>query len=104
MMALGSLRSDPRTGFRANPRVHIMHNVDDPLAEPAALGELSQAMGSRMTLYPYGGTSATSGTPTTGKTIRGSSRPRWSAWLRHPWTARPRRAGRRSNAWTRTED
>jgi hypothetical protein len=51
---LGSLRSIIDR-IRVNPRVHIMHNADDPLAEPAALEELSQAMGSQMTLYPYGG-------------------------------------------------
>jgi len=54
MIALGSLGSIIDR-LRANPRVHIMHNADDPLAEPVALEELRQAMGSRMTLYPYGG-------------------------------------------------
>ena len=54
MIALGSMRSI-LDRLRANPRVHIMHNADDPLAEPAALDELSHAMGSRMILYPYGG-------------------------------------------------
>lgn len=41
--------------LRANPRVHIMHNADDVLASPAAIEELKAAMGSRMTVYPYGG-------------------------------------------------
>ena len=54
MIALGSMRSI-LDRLHANRRVHIMHNADDPLAEPAALDELSHAMGSRMILYPYGG-------------------------------------------------
>jgi hypothetical protein len=54
LISLGSMRAI-LDRLSANPRVHIVHNVDDPLAEPAALEELSNAMGSRMTLYPYGG-------------------------------------------------
>ena len=41
--------------LRANPRVHIMHNADDVLADRAAIEELKAAMGEQMTLYPYGG-------------------------------------------------
>jgi hypothetical protein len=41
--------------LRANPRVHIMHNADDVLADRAAIEELKETMGSQMTVYPYGG-------------------------------------------------
>jgi hypothetical protein len=41
--------------LRANPRVHIMHNADDILAERAAIEELKEVMGDQMTVYPYGG-------------------------------------------------
>jgi hypothetical protein len=41
--------------LRANPRVHIMHNADDVLADRAAIEELKAAMGEQMTLYPSGG-------------------------------------------------
>lgn len=41
--------------LRANPRVHIMHNADDVLADRAAIEELKAAMGEQMTVYPYGG-------------------------------------------------
>ncbi len=41
--------------LRSNPRVHIMHNADDVLADRAAIEELKAAMGEQMTLYPYGG-------------------------------------------------
>lgn len=52
--ARGSLRAI-LDRLRANPRVHIMHNADDVLAERAAIEELKQVMGSRMTVYPRGG-------------------------------------------------
>jgi hypothetical protein len=41
--------------LRSNPRVHIMHNADDVLADRAAIEDLKAAMGEQMTLYPYGG-------------------------------------------------
>jgi len=41
--------------LRANPKVHIMHNADDVLADRASIEELKDAMGDRMTLYPTGG-------------------------------------------------
>jgi pimeloyl-ACP methyl ester carboxylesterase len=41
--------------LRGNPRVHVIHNADDFLAEPKSLDELKEAMGSRMNVYPYGG-------------------------------------------------
>jgi hypothetical protein len=41
--------------LRENPRVHIMHNADDILAERTAIEELKKIMGGQMTLYPYGG-------------------------------------------------
>jgi len=41
--------------LRENPRVHIMHNADDVLAERGDIEELKAIMGQQMTLYPYGG-------------------------------------------------
>jgi len=41
--------------LRDNPRVHIMHNADDVLADPASIVQLKEIMGDRMTLYPSGG-------------------------------------------------
>ncbi len=41
--------------LRGNPRVHIIHNADDFLAESKSIDELREAMGSRMVVYPYGG-------------------------------------------------
>jgi hypothetical protein len=41
--------------LRSNSKVHITHNVDDFLAERKSIEELKEALGDRMTLYPYGG-------------------------------------------------
>jgi hypothetical protein len=41
--------------LRGNPRVYIVHNADDFLADGKSLDELKEAMGSRMMVYPYGG-------------------------------------------------
>jgi len=41
--------------LRSNPRVYIVHNADDFLADGKSLDELKEAMGSRMVVYPYGG-------------------------------------------------
>ena len=41
--------------LRGNPRVYIVHNADDFLADGKSLDELREAMGSRMMVYPYGG-------------------------------------------------
>jgi len=41
--------------LRSNPRVYIVHNADDFLADGKSLDELKEAMGSRMMVYPYGG-------------------------------------------------
>jgi acetyl esterase/lipase len=41
--------------LRGNPRIHIMHNADDFLAEPRAIAALKEALGDQVTLYPYGG-------------------------------------------------
>jgi hypothetical protein len=41
--------------LRGNPRVRIMHNADDVLAERRAIEELKETLGDQMTLYPYGG-------------------------------------------------
>jgi hypothetical protein len=41
--------------LRSNPKVHIMHNVDDFLAEKKSIEALKEALGDQVTLYPYGG-------------------------------------------------
>jgi hypothetical protein len=41
--------------LRGNPRVHIMHNADDILADRQSIEALKEEMGDQMTLYPYGG-------------------------------------------------
>jgi hypothetical protein len=44
-----------RDRLRANPRVHLMHNADDFLAERRSIEALKEALGEQVTLYPYGG-------------------------------------------------
>jgi len=41
--------------LRDNARVHIVHNEDDVLIARQSLRELQQALGSRVTVFPYGG-------------------------------------------------
>ena len=41
--------------LRDNPKVNIVHNADDFLAERKAIEALKAAMGERMKVYPYGG-------------------------------------------------
>jgi len=41
--------------LRDNPKVHILHNADDFLAERKSIEALKDALGDRVTLYPYGG-------------------------------------------------
>ena len=41
--------------LRSNPKVHILHNVDDFLAERKSIEALKKALGDQVTLYPYGG-------------------------------------------------
>jgi len=41
--------------LRGNPRVHIMHNADDFMAERKSIEQLKEALGDQVTLYPYGG-------------------------------------------------
>ncbi|HSK30047.1 MAG TPA: hypothetical protein VLA17_08800 [Candidatus Limnocylindria bacterium] len=41
--------------LRGNPKVHILHNADDFLAERKSIEALKQALGEQVTLYPYGG-------------------------------------------------
>jgi hypothetical protein len=43
------------TRLRSNPKVHIMHNADDFMAERKSIVELKEALGDQVTLYPYGG-------------------------------------------------
>jgi hypothetical protein len=41
--------------LRDNPKVHILHNADDFLAERKSIDALKDALSDRVTLYPYGG-------------------------------------------------
>jgi acetyl esterase/lipase len=41
--------------LRGNPRVHVIHNADDVLADRRSIEELKETLGDQMTLYPYGG-------------------------------------------------
>ena len=41
--------------LRGNPKVHIMHNADDFMAERKSIEELKDALGDQVMLYPYGG-------------------------------------------------
>jgi pimeloyl-ACP methyl ester carboxylesterase len=41
--------------LRGNPKVHIMHNADDFLADRKSIEALKEALGGQVTLYPYGG-------------------------------------------------
>jgi hypothetical protein len=41
--------------LRANPKVHIMHNADDILANKTSIEALKTALGDQVTLYPHGG-------------------------------------------------
>lgn len=41
--------------LRANPRVHVMHNADDVLAERKSIEALKLDLGDQMTVYPHGG-------------------------------------------------
>ena len=63
----GDLQADPESllqrsslapimdRLRSNPRVHILHNVDDLLVERKSIEALKEALGDQVTLYPYGG-------------------------------------------------
>jgi len=64
---LGDLQADPESllqrsslapimdRLRSNPKVHILHNDDDFLVERKSIEALKEALGDRVTLYPYGG-------------------------------------------------
>jgi hypothetical protein len=64
---LGNLRAEPESflqrsslvrimdRLRGNPKVHILHNLDDILAERKNIEALKGALGDQVTLYPYGG-------------------------------------------------
>ena len=41
--------------LRGNSKVHITHNADDFLAERKSIEDLKEALGDKVTLYPYGG-------------------------------------------------
>src|SRR5215813_7525756 len=41
--------------LKGNPRVFILHNADDFLADPASIERLKEALGDQVTIYPYGG-------------------------------------------------
>jgi hypothetical protein len=67
--------------LRSNPKVHILHNVDDILTERKAIEALKGALGDQVTLYPYGGHLGNLWYPENKKAILGFFRP-------HPETAR----------------
>jgi len=64
---LGDPRADPESllqrsslaqimdRLRSNPQVHILHNVDDFLAERKSIEALKETLGDQVTLFPYGG-------------------------------------------------
>lgn len=64
---LGDLQADPERllqrsslapildRLRSNPKVHILHNVDDFLAKRKSIEALKETLGDQVTLYPYGG-------------------------------------------------
>lgn len=41
--------------LKGNPRVFILHNADDFLADRASIEKLKQGLGDQVTIYPYGG-------------------------------------------------
>ena len=41
--------------LRSNPKVHILHNLDDFFAERKSIEALKEALGDQVTLFPYGG-------------------------------------------------
>ncbi|HXJ81445.1 MAG TPA: hypothetical protein VMS64_22540 [Candidatus Methylomirabilis sp.] len=41
--------------LRDDPRVYIMYNADDVLADPGSINDLKAAMGDHMIVYPFGG-------------------------------------------------
>jgi predicted alpha/beta-fold hydrolase len=41
--------------LRGNPKVQIIHNADDFMAERKSIEALKEALGDQVTLYPYGG-------------------------------------------------
>ncbi len=41
--------------LRGNPKVRVLHNADDFLAEKKSIEALKEALGDQMMLYPYGG-------------------------------------------------
>jgi hypothetical protein len=41
--------------LRGNPKVYVMHNADDFLVDRKSLEEVKDALGDRLTVYPYGG-------------------------------------------------
>ena len=41
--------------LRCNPKVQIIHNADDFMAERKSIEALKEALGDQVTLYPYGG-------------------------------------------------
>jgi hypothetical protein len=61
--------------LRSNPKVHILHNVDDILAERKAIEALKGALGDQVTLYPYGGHLGNLWYPENKKTALGFFRP-----------------------------
>jgi predicted alpha/beta-fold hydrolase len=61
--------------LRSNPKVHILHNVDDFLVERKSIEALKDALGDQVTLYPYGGHLGNLWYPENKKTVLGLIRP-----------------------------
>jgi predicted alpha/beta-fold hydrolase len=61
--------------LRSNPKVHILHNVDDFLVERKSIEALKVALGDQVTLYPYGGHLGNLWYPENKKTVLGLIRP-----------------------------
>src|SRR5574342_80799 len=83
-------------GLRDNPRVHIVHNVDDFLADPKSIEELKEVMGDRMMLYPSGGHLGNLWYPETKNYVLGlfpAARKLPPSWPSPTWSGGPRRSG-----------
>jgi predicted alpha/beta-fold hydrolase len=84
---LGDLRAEPdglleqssltrvMDRLRSNPKVHILHNVDDFLAERKSIESLKETLGDQVTLYPYGGHLGNLWYPENKKTVLGLIQP-----------------------------
>jgi hypothetical protein len=65
--------------LQRNSKIHILHNLDDILAERKSIKALKEALGDQVTLYPYGGHLGNLWYPANKKTVL-----RWHACSRAP--------------------